>query len=139
MIAYNLVCAEGHEFETWFKDGATYDTQEACGELICPICGDNHIRKGVMAPSVKASATKRKGRIELDSATARRYMTGYRKFVEKNAEYVGPRFPEEARKIHYGETKGRHVYGESTFEEAKDLIEEGVDITPLPPDPDTLN
>ena len=66
-------------------------------------------------------------------------MAGYRKFVEKNAEYVGPHFPEEARKVHYGETEKRHIYGESTIEEARDLIEEGVDIAPLPPDPDALN
>ncbi|MCH8858107.1 MAG: DUF1178 family protein [Proteobacteria bacterium] len=139
MIAYTLVCAEDHEFEAWFKDGASYDAQEAGGELICPLCGDTHIRKGVMAPSVKASASKRKQHTELDPAKVRKYMAGYRKFIEKNAEYVGPRFPEEARKVHYGEAKSRHIYGESTIEEARELIEEGVDIAPLPPDPDALN
>ncbi len=66
----------------------------------------------------------------------RQFVTGMRKYVEENADYVGPKFPEEARKIHYGESEERHIYGEATLKEAKELIEEGVDIAPLPPDLD---
>ena len=64
----------------------------------------------------------------------RQFVTGLRKYVQDNADYVGPRFPEEARKIHYGETEERHIYGEASPEEARELIEEGVDVAPLPPD-----
>jgi hypothetical protein len=64
----------------------------------------------------------------------RQFVTGLRKYVQDNADYVGPRFPEEARKIHYGETENRHIYGEATIDEARELIDEGVDVAPLPPD-----
>ena len=66
----------------------------------------------------------------------RQFMTGLRKYVEENAENVGRKFPEEARKIHYGETEERPIYGEASLEEAKELIEEGIDVAPLPPDLD---
>jgi hypothetical protein len=74
-----------------------------------------------------------------DSQKLRQFMAGYRKFVEENADYVGPKFPEEARKIHYGEAEERHIYGESTIGEARELIEEGIAIAPVPPDPGDLN
>jgi len=74
-----------------------------------------------------------------DSHKIRQFMAGYRKFIEQHAEYVGPRFPEEARKIHYGETDERHIYGESSLSEARELIEEGIEIAPVPPDPGDLN
>lgn len=96
-----------------------------------------------MAPAIGKSAER------LSAATAqngqpdhgkiRQFMAGYRKFIEANAEYVGPNFPEEARKIHYGETKERHIYGESTLREARELVEEGIEIAPVPPDPEDLN
>ena len=142
MIAYNLACGRGHEFEGWFRDSAAYDAQEAGGDLCCPACGDATVRKAIMAPSVKSSATKAKGRDEITPADAKKlrtYAAGVRKFVEENAEYVGPRFAEEARKIHYGESDQKHIYGESTVAEAKELIEEGIDVAPLPVDPDDLN
>jgi hypothetical protein len=122
--------------------------------LACPVCGDAKIAKAIMAPSVKTSVTKAKGNdvIEVpapkppgspnsaqDAQKVRQFIAGYRKFIEENAEYVGRRFPEEARKIHYGETEERHIYGESTFGEAKELIEEGIDVAPMPPDPADLN
>ena len=147
MIAYNLICADGHEFEGWFKDSAAYDAQAKKGVLSCPICGDDDVKKAIMAPAVKTSVTKAKGRQEVmppdegkpDPQKLRQFMVGYRKFVEENAEYVGPKFPEEARKIHYGETEDRHIYGESTLGEARELIEEGIQIAPVPPDPGDLN
>jgi hypothetical protein len=142
VISYNLACARGHEFEGWFKSSSAFDLQQASGAILCPTCGDAHVRKAVMAPNVKTSVTKAKGREEAvkpDPKTLRRYAAGIRKFVEENADYVGPRFPEEARKMHYGEIEQRHIYGESTLAEAKELIEEGVDVAPLPVDPEDLN
>ena len=70
---------------------------------------------------------------------ARQFMTGLRKYVQEHAEYVGPKFAEEARKIHYGETPDRHIYGEATHKEAQELVDEGVDVAPLPPDLDGVN
>jgi hypothetical protein len=143
VIAYNLACARGHQFEGWFRDSAAYDVQEAGGTLACPVCGDVHVRKAIMSPSVKTTVTKSKGR-DLTPGTApqptrQQYVAGLRKFIAENAEYVGPRFAEEARKMHYGEAEQRHIYGESTLGEAKELIEEGIDVAPIPPDPDDLN
>lgn len=136
MIAYHLACAEGHEFEGWFASSGAYADQEANGELCCPLCGNGSVRKAVMAPAVNTG----RGREPAEPApTYKQYAAGVRKFVEDNAEYVGSRFPEEARKIHYGETEQRHIYGESTLTEAKELLEEGIDIAPLPVDPDDLN
>jgi hypothetical protein len=140
-----MACAKGHEFEGWFKDSAAYDLQESDGTLTCPMCGDVHVRKAIMAPSVKTSVTKAKGQTTPASSPAadekklRRFVAGYRKFIQENADYVGPRFPEEARKIHYGETEERHIYGESSIAEARELIEEGIEIAPVPPDPGDLN
>ena len=154
MIAYSLICAGGHAFEGWFASGAAYDAQAAKGSLACPMCGDRRIAKGVMSPAVKTSVTKKKGRSESlpvvatpapsartqpDPQKMQQFMAGFRKYVEENADYVGPRFPEEARKIHYGETEERQIYGEATPEEAREMVEEGIDIAALPPDPDDLN
>ena len=141
MIAYSLACPHGHEFEGWFKDSAAYDSQAADGVLACPVCGDAHIGKAIMAPAVKTS--KAKGEAETktpaEAKEMRQFVTGFRKFVEQNADYVGRAFPEEARKIHYGEADQRHIYGESTLREARELIEEGIEVAPIPPDPEDLN
>jgi hypothetical protein len=143
VIAYRLTCSHGHEFEGWFQDSAAYDSQQAANALSCPVCGDAEVKKAIMAPAVKNSVTKSKGRDapepQPDPQKVRQFVAGFRKFVEENAEYVGRKFPEEARKIHYGESDERHIYGESTVKEAWELIEEGIDVAPMPPDPDDLN
>jgi len=141
VIAYSLVCKDGHEFEGWFSNSEAYTAQAEAGDLACPVCGDEHIVKAIMAPAVKSSVTKAKGRAPTadEQQKLRKFVAGFRKYVEENADYVGPQFPEEARKIHYGETEPRHIYGESTVHEAKELIEEGIEIAPLPPDPGDLN
>ena len=143
MITYNLVCKDGHEFEGWFANSTIYDAQEKAGDLVCPVCGDDGVTKAIMAPAVKTSITKAKGRNAVappdEQQKLRKFVAGFRKYVEENADYVGPKFPEEARKIHYGETEARHIYGESTVREAKELIEEGIEIAPLPSDPNDLN
>ena len=142
MITYRLICAGSHEFEGWFQDSAAFDAQAASGALSCPLCGDVKIEKAIMAPAVKGSVTKAKGASEPTPAERQKvqqFVSGFRKFVEENAEYVGRKFPEEARKIHYGESEERHIYGESTLGEAKELIEEGIDVAPIPSDPSDLN
>ena len=130
MIVYSLSCAEGHEFEGWFRDSAAYDEQAAQKKLVCPVCETRHVEKAPMAPAV--SGTKSSAPEEMRKM--RQFVTGLRKHIEANADYVGPKFPEEARKIHYGETDERHIYGEATVKEAKELVEDGIDVAPLPPD-----
>jgi hypothetical protein len=136
VIVYSLRCKNGHEFEGWFRDSASYDAQSGEGSLRCPTCNSRRVDKAIMAPAVTASrAQKTQGQ----GKSMRQFMTGLRKYVQENAEYVGPKFAEDARKIHYGESSDRHIYGETTAEEAQSLVEEGVDVAPLPPDIDGAN
>jgi hypothetical protein len=137
VIVYNLRCRNAHEFEGWFRDSAAFDSQSKSGELRCPVCESRKVEKAIMAPSV--SGAKKSTVTEAEAKKMRQFMTGLRKYVQDNADYVGRKFPEEARKIHYGEVEHRHIYGEASLEEAKDLIEEGVDVAPLPPDVDGAN
>jgi len=138
VIVYSLRCAEDHLFESWFKDSNAFDEQAADDKLMCPVCMSRKVEKAPMAPSLPARVGERKSAPE-EMRKVRQFMTGLRKYVEDNAEYVGPKFPEEARKIHYGEADSRHIYGEATLTEAKELIEEGVDVAPLPPDLNEAN
>ena len=134
VIVYNLKCENKHEFEGWFGSSTAFDEQAATGKLVCPMCDSHKVKKAPMAPSV---AGTRKSTLNAEEIKKmRQFMSGMRKYVKDNAEYVGPQFPEEARKIHYGETEERHIYGEATLKEAKELIEEGVEVAPLPPDLD---
>jgi hypothetical protein len=135
MIVYNLRCKAGHGFEGWFKDSAAFDAQASSGKLVCPVCNSRKVEKAIMAPAV-AGTRKTSVTAPEEMRKMRQFMTGLRKYVQDNAEYVGPRFAEEARKIHYGETQERQIYGESTVKEAVELVEEGIDVAPLPPDPD---
>jgi len=141
MITYTLVCSDGHSFEGWFRDSAAYDAQATGGHVVCPVCGSAQIVKAPMAPAVVGgAASKTRTRAPHDDAGhMRQFVTGLRKYIQDNAEYVGPRFAEEARKIHYGETDERHIYGEATLTEAKQLVEEGVEIAPVPPAPEEMN
>ncbi len=139
MIAYSLRCHRGHEFEGWFRDSAAFDEQSGSGHLSCPSCKSVRIEKAIMAPAVsgtKKNAAKSKAS---EAKQMRQFMTGLRKYVQQNADYVGPNFAEEARKIHYGETPDRHIYGETTSKEAQELVEEGIDVAPLPPDLEGAN
>jgi hypothetical protein len=95
------------------------------------------VEKAIMAPAV-AGAKKLTTNSE-ERKKVRQFMTGLRKYVQENADYVGPKFAEEARNIHYGKSEERHIYGEATLKEAKDLLDEGVDVSPLPPDLDGAN
>jgi hypothetical protein len=138
VIVYSLSCTKGHEFEGWFRDSAAFDAQSKEGKLVCPSCGTRKVTKAMMAPSVSGSKKKSEPTAS-ELRQMRQFMTGLRKHIEQNADYVGPDFPEEARKIHYGETEHRQIYGEATLKEAKELIEEGVDVAPLPPDLNDAN
>jgi hypothetical protein len=134
VIVYSLRCKNGHEFEGWFRDSMSFDLQSGDGSLSCPSCNSRRVEKAIMAPSL--AANRNAERPSRDTDTTRPFMTGLRKYVQEHAEYVGPKFAEEARKIHYGETMDRHIYGETTLEEARELVEEGVDVAPLPTDID---
>jgi hypothetical protein len=133
VIVYSLSCAKGHAFEGWFSGSAGFDQQQKAGKLICPICDSRKIQKAPMAPALGATVGEKRAAGD-EMRKARQFVTGLRKHIEENAEYVGPKFPNEARKIHYGESEERHIYGEATVKEAQELIEEGVDVAPLPPD-----
>lgn len=135
MILYELCCSADHTFEAWFKDGATYDLQAEAGGIVCPVCGDTHVAKAPMAPRLA------KRRDEGDSAATpvdrkavqmREALMHLRQHVESNCDYVGDQFAEEARKIHYGETGHRNIYGEATDEQARDLVEEGIKVGRIP-------
>ncbi len=128
MILFHLICGQEHEFEGWFRNGAAFDMQLAAGELVCPVCNDRSVRKAPMAPGVLSGESKanREADILRDSLIA------LRRAVEENCDYVGERFPEEARRIHYGEAKERPIYGQTSLEEARALHDEGVDLMLIP-------
>jgi len=137
VIAYLLRCDRRHEFEGWFRDSNAFDEQLGSGHVSCPACNSIRVEKAIMAPAV--SGTKKSMRSRAEVQQMRQFATGLRKYVQENADYVGPNFAEEARKIHYGETPDRHIYGEATYKEAQELVEEGVDVAPLPPDLEGAN
>jgi hypothetical protein len=149
MIRYRLQCKDAHEFEAWFRSSSDYDSQVERGEVSCPSCGSGKVSKALMSPQIATS--KRETTPEPAPAlseAARRaemqrqflaMMQHVRREVEKKADYVGDRFAEEARKIHYEEAKPRGIYGEATPEEARKLDEEGIEVLPLPPLPEDHN
>lgn len=133
MIVYDLKCRKDHVFEAWFRDSAAYDAQAQAGDVRCPVCGSTKVEKALMAPNLARGKARSKASREADSAVEqRRALIELRHQVEKNCDYVGDRFPEEARKIHYGECDPRGIYGESSPDEAKALDEEGVKIQRIP-------
>jgi hypothetical protein len=145
MIRYRLVCDRQHEFESWFRDSARCDDQLAGGELECPVCGSARVEKQLMAPAVRSRRETGAPMQRLAAPGDERQkmlleaMRQLRRQVEENADYVGERFPEEARRIHYQEAEARGIYGEATLEEAKALIEEGIEAHPLPRLPEDGN
>jgi hypothetical protein len=140
MIRYALTCASGHAFDAWFGSGDSYDEQIEAGAITCPCCGSTSVRKAPMAPAVKRS---RPAQAEPVRTSERRQayavLKGLRAHLEANAESVGAAFPEEARKMHYGESEQRSIYGEATLDEAKALHEEGIPAVPLPILPEDHN
>jgi hypothetical protein len=143
MIRYALRCEREHAFEGWFASATAYDRAERAGANVCPICGSIEVTKAVMAPAV---AGTRGGDEKLSLAVPdpgdgklRQAIREFRRRVTEDAEYVGDRFAEEARKIHYDEAEPRSIYGEATPEEARSLSEEGVAFQPLPKLPEERN
>jgi hypothetical protein len=134
MIVYQLRCAKRHEFEAWFRDSAAFDAQSRRGAVECPRCGDTQIEKAPMAPRLGKGqeAEGAKAGARAVAGKVAEAMIELRRRVEENCEYVGPKFPEEARRIHYGEAEERGIYGEATREEATELKEEGVRVYRLP-------
>ena len=151
MILYRLRCSKGHEFESWFKDSKTYERQEKKSLVGCAVCGDSKVARAVMSPRIgkkgkapetpaaPAPAPTPSPEHQQMAALARQMpkelreaLLKVRAEVEKNCEPVGERFAEEARKIHYGESDKRGIYGETSDEEAEALAEEGIEFGRLP-------
>ncbi|MFP5077387.1 DUF1178 family protein [Rhizobium sp. YIM 134829] len=142
MIRYSLLCDQGHEFEAWFSSSADFDTQSESGLVSCAVCGSEHVKRALMAPALSTGRRKDQTRALMLESAHREAAAKIREIVatiRANADDVGERFPEEARKIHYGEADARGLIGRATAEEARALIEEGIEIAPLPVLPDDAN
>jgi hypothetical protein len=158
VIRYNLICDKRHEFESWFADSAAYDKQAKRGLVSCPLCGSAKIEKAIMAP--RLARTDKSGPIMRPAEEAapapaeaptpvamispqerefRKKLKELRDHLTANADNVGKKFPEQARKMHYGEIEHRSIYGEASPQDAKDLHEEGIEFHPLPVLPDERN
>lgn len=140
MIRYALVCDQDHAFDGWFGSGAAYEEQARAGAVSCPSCGSTRVKKAPMAPAVKrgrpAPAAPRES---TERKKTYAFLKGLRAHLQAHAEHVGVAFPEEARKMHYGEAEARSIYGEASLEEAKALSEEGIPAVPLPILPEDHN
>ena len=135
MIRFSLKCAAEHEFEGWFRNGEAFERQAAAGEIACPDCGETRVEKAIMAPRLargRARAVAAEEKPKLDPAKLKQALRELRKHVEGNFDYVGERFAEEARKIHYGEVDRRSIYGEATPDDARALAEEGIEFGRIP-------
>lgn len=160
MIRFALACDKGHEFDSWFRDGASFEAQGARGLLECPHCGSTKVEKAIMAPSVARkdraagvepvevplSATAPPAPVEQpvallspEAVMIRQKLTELREHLTRNSDNVGKKFAEEARKMHFGEIDPRTIHGEATRAEVEELLEEGVPVAPLPMLPEERN
>ena len=161
MIHYNLRCKKGHAFESWFQSSSAYEQQERRKQVDCPICGSSDVERAIMAPRIvskKGRGTKPSDQLPVPAAAAevippssptpllmaqevelRAKLRELRDHIVKNADNVGEKFPNEARKMHYGDIEHRPIYGDASPDEAKALIEEGVEVMPLPTLPEDRN
>lgn len=147
MIRYDLVCDNAHEFDGWFRDSAAYDQQAQRGLVACTVCGSAKVDKQLMAPGIPGKSNRKSctplkmaaGPVDPRAQKLMKMMRELRQNVEANAEYVGDKFAEEARKIHYQEAEKRGIYGEATRDDATALIEEGIEVHPLPRLPEDGN
>jgi hypothetical protein len=163
MIRYALRCERDHHFESWFQDSAAYDQQVKRKLVSCPVCESVAIEKAIMAPRIVSKKGRERAPEQVDQAVApaapapapatteatplvmtqerelRAKLKELRDHIVKNADNVGDHFPNEARKMHYGEIEHRPIYGEASPEEAKSLIDEGVEVSPLPVLPEDRN
>ncbi len=132
MIVYDIRCFHEHVFEAWFKDSETYDEQVEAGGVSCPVCGSTKVEKALMAPRLGKSKNDDRDRAREHVGRYVTAMNAMRRQVEDNCDYVGEKFAEEARKIHYGEAESRGIYGEATNDEASSLSDEGVEFQKIP-------
>lgn len=141
MIKFALRCERGHDFESWFPDGASFDTQARRGLVECPHCDSRRVEKALMAPSVMTSRKRSEAAPEVAAPIAlidekqralREAIQSLRREIEANTVDVGAKFPDVARAIHLGEEPDRAIRGKATIAEAKALMEEGVGVMPLP-------
>jgi hypothetical protein len=161
MIRYNLRCERGHAFESWFQSSAAYESQEKRKLVSCPSCGTDKVERAIMAPRIVGKKGRDKSEPAQVTATPatevavpaasstpllmaqerelRAKLKELRDHIVKNADNVGERFPNEARKMHYGDIEHRPIYGEASPDEARALIDEGVEVSPLPVLPDDRN
>jgi hypothetical protein len=147
MIRYDLLCDKGHAFDAWFSDSSAYDNQVKRHLVECVVCGSVKIEKQIMSPGIPTRSNKKSdvaqpmvaGPVNPRAQAMLQMMRDYRAHVEKNAENVGDNFAEEARKIHYKETPVRGIFGEATPHEAQELLEEGIEVHPLPVLPEDGN
>jgi hypothetical protein len=151
MIRYDLICEQRHTFDGWFRDSAAFNQQAKKGLVSCPRCGSTKVEKAIMAPRV--SGARKRGESDPAAAEAaspvammapeekelRTKLRELREHLTKNSDNVGKRFPEEARKMHYGEIEHRSIYGEASAKDAKALHEEGIAFHPLPVLPEDKN
>jgi hypothetical protein len=165
MIRYALACERGHGFESWFANSTAYDKQVKQGLVVCPVCSSSKVEKAIMAPRL-SGARKRDDATAAGEPAApanvpapapvqaagapvammspqeqefRKKLKELREHLTRNADYVGQKFPEEARKMHYGEVERRSIYGEASPDQAKELHEEGIEFHPLPVLPEERN
>ena len=153
MIKYSLKCPRGHEFESWFQNGATFDEQASRGLVCCPTCSSTDVTKAIMSPALAFQSDKASEPVAcepqeahtpvalLDSAQQehRKLLRALRHKILTETDDVGDRFPEEARRIQSGAIPERAIHGHATLEEARTLVQEGIDILPLPVLPEDLN
>ncbi len=134
MILYQLKCQKDHQFETWFKDGQTCDKQLSRKSVECPVCGTKSVSKALMAPRIGGQDKERAAEREMavTASELKRQLAEIRSKVEENCDYVGDRFAEEARKIHYGETDPRGIYGQASDDDFQELNDEGIEIARIP-------
>lgn len=134
MIRYALVCECGYEYEAWFSNSADFDAQADRGLVECPMCGSKQVRKQVMSPAIGGRSGKSgSGGIKQTAEEMAALANAVRQHISENFTDVGARFPEEARKMHSGESETRGIYGTATREESKALKDEGVPVADLPP------
>ncbi len=137
MIRFSLHCDHDHDFEGWFRSNDDFDSQVEKLFVACPVCGSHKVEKALMAPSVTTGRQKEKIAVAMSKMVSElKEMT---RKVRENADYVGGDFAEEARRIHFGEAEKRGIYGEASGEEVKSLLEDGVDVMPLPVFPEDHN
>ncbi len=136
MILYQLCCDNGHGFEGWFRDSAAFDDQAARGLLSCALCGSAKVEKAIMAPRLGKGKPEAEvippAKAVAHQAELLARLRALRAEIEANCEHVGDRFADEARKIHYGESDPRGIYGEASAQEAEALREEGIGIARIP-------